>query len=97
MLRRQLQKRRPGQGVDQFILQKRFVLRKLPAQTGSDPTFQFILRIRHNAHPPENYYAADIQRPIAFPPETFVHDAIADFIVLLNGVQLVAGFRAMKV
>ena len=80
----------------QFILQKCLVVRELSAQAGGNHPLQFVFGIIHYTHSTEDYHALNVQCPVAFFPITFVHYTIADFIVLSDGVQLVADLCAMK-
>ena len=72
MFRRQFQKRRAGQGVGQFSLYIRLVVRKLSAQADSDLPFQVILRVVNDPRAAEDDHATDVQRPVVFPAKALV-------------------------
>ena len=95
MINGQLQTLYPGKGVPELMPDVGFIIRKLPAQVGSDLLCFFL--ICDQADPSENDDAVYIQRPFAFFPVSGIPHAIADPVVLPECVKLMAFFCSMEV
>ena len=95
MLRCQFQTAYPRKGILQFLLQIRLIIRKLPAKIRTD--FLLLFFIRNNMYPPKHDHAADVQCPFAILEKAPIHNAIADLIILPDGIQLVTLLGTMEI